>query len=104
MARIEDYVAQVPDERLRNALAEEVRALKRTKKFGLVFEEHLPELGWLPSLSVKMGDTVGKRREPGSETWRVKAIRKGIATLENGGNGEEGSVGQETEARIDDLV
>ena len=44
MAKIEDLILQVPDDRLRKALAGEVKALKRTKKFGLVFEEHLPEV------------------------------------------------------------
>lgn len=43
MAKIEDLIVQIPDERLRKAIAGEVKALKKTKKFGLVFEEHLPE-------------------------------------------------------------
>jgi hypothetical protein len=43
MAKIEDLVAQIPDERLKKAIGAEVRELKKNKKFGLVFEEHLPE-------------------------------------------------------------
>ncbi|NJM42031.1 MAG: hypothetical protein HC853_15415 [Anaerolineae bacterium] len=43
MAKIEDLIAQIPDLKLRQALADEVKTLKKTKKFGLVFEEHLPE-------------------------------------------------------------
>jgi adenine-specific DNA-methyltransferase len=31
---------------------------------------------------VKEGELVGKKRESGNEIWRVKSIRKGIATLE----------------------
>lgn len=50
MAKIEDFIAQIPDERLRKAIAAEVRELKKTKKFGLVFEEHLPETVRLPNL------------------------------------------------------
>ena len=52
MAKIEDLIAQIPDERLRKRIAAEVKALKKTKKFGLVFEEHLPETVRLPRLPV----------------------------------------------------
>lgn len=82
MAKIEDLIAQIPDERLKKAVAAEVRELKKNKKFGLVFEEHLPETVRLPKLPVKEGELVAKKRESGNELWRVKSIRKGIATLE----------------------
>ncbi|MEQ1828152.1 MAG: DNA methyltransferase [Pirellula sp.] len=88
MAKIEDLIAQIHDEKLRNAIATEVRELKKTKKFGLVFEEHLPETVRIPNLPVKVGETVAKRHESGNETWRVKSIRKGIATLEQTGRGQ----------------
>ncbi len=55
MAKIEDLILQVPDDRLRKALAGEVKALKRTKKFGLVFEQHLPKTLRLPLLPVREG-------------------------------------------------
>src|ERR1017187_1400175 len=82
MARIEDLVAQTPDERLKKAIGAEVRELKKSKKFGLVFEEHLPETVRLPKLPVKEGETVAKRRESGNDIWRVRSIRKDVATLE----------------------
>ncbi len=82
MAKIEDLIAQIPDERLRKGIAAEVKALKKTKKFGLVFEEHLPETVRLPKLPVKEGELVAKKRESGNELWRVKSIRRGIAKLE----------------------
>ena len=82
MAKIEDLIAQIPDERLKKAIGAEVRELKKNKKFGLVFEEHLPETVRLPKLAVKEGELVAKKRESGNELWRVKFIRKGIATLE----------------------
>jgi adenine-specific DNA-methyltransferase len=82
MAKIEDLVAQIPDERLRKVIAAEVKALKKTKKFGLVFEEHLPETVRLPKLLVKEGELVAKKRESGNDLWRVKTIRKGVASLE----------------------
>ncbi len=82
MARIEDLIAQISDERLRKAVGREVRELKKTKKFGLVFEEHLPETVRLPNLPVKVGELVASKRASGNELWRVKSIRKGIATLQ----------------------
>ncbi|MCM3901525.1 MAG: hypothetical protein ND866_07445 [Pyrinomonadaceae bacterium] len=82
MAKIEDLIAQIPDERLRKAMAGEIKALKKTKKFGLVFEEHLPETVRLPRLPVRDGELVSLKREPGNQLWRVRAIRKGIATCD----------------------
>jgi len=82
MAKIEDLIAQIPDERLKKAIVAEVRELKKNKKFGLVFEEHLPETVRLPKMPVKDGDLVAKKRDAENELWRVKSIRKGIATLE----------------------
>ena len=35
MAKIEDLIAQIPDERLRKGIAAEVKVVKKTKKFGL---------------------------------------------------------------------
>ncbi|MCU0778483.1 MAG: hypothetical protein MUF86_12570 [Akkermansiaceae bacterium] len=81
MAKIEDFIAQIPDERLRKAIAAEVRDLKKNKKFGLVFEEHLPETVRLPNLPVKVGDLVAKKRESGNQIWKVRDIRKGKADL-----------------------
>jgi adenine-specific DNA-methyltransferase len=65
MAKIEDLIAQIPDERLKKAIAGEVKALKKTKKFGLVFEEHLPETVRLPGLPVREGELVALKRESG---------------------------------------
>jgi adenine-specific DNA-methyltransferase len=79
MAKIEDLIAQIPDERLRKGIAAEVKALKRTKRFGLVFEEHLPETVRLPRVTVKLGELVALKRESGNQLWRVKSIHKNIA-------------------------
>lgn len=79
MAKIETLIAQIPDEKLRKAVAAEVKALKKTKQFGLVFEEHLPETVRLPSLEVREGSLVALKREGGDQVWRVKSVRSGIA-------------------------
>lgn len=82
MAKIEDLIGQIPNERLRKAVAGEVKALKKTKKFGLVFEEHLPETVRLPRLPVRKGELVALKSEAGNRLWRVKNITKGTAKCE----------------------
>ena len=91
MAKIEDLITQIPDEKLRNAMGVEVKALKKTKKFGLVFEEHLPETVRLPRVAVREGELVALKREGGSQLWRVKSIVKGIATSDRAVEGYRAS-------------
>ena len=43
MAAINDLIAQIQDAELRNKIEQEVNRMNKQKKFGLVFEEHLPE-------------------------------------------------------------
>jgi adenine-specific DNA-methyltransferase len=58
MAKIEDLIEKIPDERFRKSIAGEIKAPKKAKKFGLVFEEHLPETVRLPRLLVREGELV----------------------------------------------
>lgn len=44
MSAIHDLIAQISDPRLRERLAAKWARAFREKKFGLVFENHLPEL------------------------------------------------------------
>ena len=80
MAAIHDLLAQVQDEALRNRLEQEINRLTKTKKFGLVFEEHLPECTPLYDISVKRGSTVAKKTGAVSEMYEVYSIKDGIAT------------------------
>ncbi|MBR1548374.1 MAG: hypothetical protein IJ637_06585, partial [Prevotella sp.] len=43
MSAINDLIAQIEDEGLRQRIDTEVKRLLKQKKFGLVFEEHQPE-------------------------------------------------------------
>jgi len=63
MARLEDLINDIADPSLRNQIALEVGKLKARKKFGLVFEEHLPEVVQLPGLPVKPRARVAKRND-----------------------------------------
>jgi adenine-specific DNA-methyltransferase len=104
MAKIEDLIAQIPDERLRKGIASEVKALKKSKKFGLVFEEHLPETVRLPRLSVKPGDLVALKQESGNQLWRVTRIKKGIATCDRAVEGYSVDKDANREFPVADLV
>lgn len=104
MAKIEDLIAQIPVERLRKDIASEVKALKKSKKFGLVFEEHLPETVRLPRLPVKPGDLVALKRESGNQLWRVTSIKKGIATCDRAVEGYPEAKDANREFPVADLV
>ena len=104
MAKIEDLIAQIPDERLRRGIAAEVKALKKTKKFGLVFEEHLPETVRLPRLPVKPGDLVAFKRESGNQHWRVRSTKKNIALCDRAVEGYQDPKDTNREFPVSDLV
>ena len=44
MAAINDLIARIQDPELRLHVAKEVKELTKHKKFGLVFENHVPEM------------------------------------------------------------
>ena len=79
MAAIHDLLEQVQDEALRARLEQEINRLSKTKKFGLVFEEHLPECTPLYDIPVKRGSTVAKKTGVVSEMYEVNSIKDGIA-------------------------
>ena len=77
MARLEDLIKDIADLSLRNQIAAEVGKLKARKKFGLVFEQHLPEVVQLPGLAVKPGARVAKRNDKVSGFFLVTAAING---------------------------
>lgn len=58
MAAINDLISQIQDETLRNRIQEEVSKMAKQKKFGLVFEEHMPENTPLYDMPIKKGSNV----------------------------------------------
>ena len=77
MVKIEDLVAQISDERLQKVITAEVKALKKTKKFGIVFWEHLRETVLLPRLPGRMEDLVVVRNVGDRRQSRRACRRKG---------------------------
>lgn len=80
MSAIHDLISQIGDPRLRERLAAEWKAASTGKKFGLVFEEHLPELLPLPKARPRRGDLVCRRQGTLTDVWQVKSIRDGVVT------------------------
>lgn len=82
MAKIEDLIDEIPDERLRAELASEVKGIKETKRFGLVFEKHIPETVSLLGMPVRPGSIVQNRTTPQDTTeFEVLVVNDGKATL-----------------------
>ena len=61
MAAIHELLSRVEDEELRARLEQEIDRMTKHKKFGLVFEEHIPECTPLYDIPVKRGSTVAKK-------------------------------------------
>jgi adenine-specific DNA-methyltransferase len=77
MARLEDLIKDIADPRLRDEIAGAVAKLKTKTKFGLVFEEHLPEVAYLPNVAVNPGARVVKRRAEAAGLFVVNAAVNG---------------------------
>jgi adenine-specific DNA-methyltransferase len=58
MAKLDDLIKQVKDQRLRSQLKDAAMKLQERKRFGLVFEEHIPETTLLLDYPIKEGANV----------------------------------------------
>lgn len=74
MAAINDLIAQIENPELRARIQAEVDRVNKQKKFGLVFEEHLPECTPLYDIPVKRGALVALKTGKVSEVYRVLKI------------------------------
>lgn len=88
MALIEDLVSEVADPDLRMQLQAAVRALKSHKRFGLVFEDHIPEMAIIPDAPISAGDIVIDRTLLESEMYRVTNLTSRAADVEPLGGSE----------------
>lgn len=79
MSAMTDLIAQIEDPRLRERLRQEWAAATKEKKFGLVFDPHLPELLPLPGVRPRRGDLVARRAGPLTDLYRVRRLREEIA-------------------------
>ena len=95
MARIEDEIDKIVDPVLRATLIDEVKKLKTDKRFGLVFEEHLPELVPIYGAKIKCRSLVARRGRTFTETFKVVRVHEGIAEVEKSNGSRESIAVQE---------
>ena len=79
MAALDDLISQIPDESLRERIRAEMKRTNRQKKFGLVFEEHLPEATPLYDIPVKRGSVVATKDGQVTDIYYVEKIEDGQA-------------------------
>lgn len=91
MARLDDLISQIADKQLRQRLEAALSDMKRRQRFGLVFEEHIPETTSLLRFPVSVGATVQRASDiRGEQLYLVKQLSsRGSALLEPAGGGPE---------------
>lgn len=98
MAAINDLVRQIADPDLRDRIQKEVDKLSKQKKFGLVFEEHLPECTPLYDIPVKPGAKVALKAGSVDDFLRVLSLKDRKAVCLKRGETEA------VELPVEDLV
>ena len=71
MALLQDLIRQINDPTLRDRILQETDKLMKQKKFGLVFEEHLPECTPLHDVPIRVGSTVALKTGYVSDIYMV---------------------------------
>ena len=83
MAILDELVTQIENPDLRARIAAEVEKLAKQKKFGLVFEEHLPECTPLWDIPVKAGRKAALKTGHVNDFYTVLKIEDDVATCLN---------------------
>ena len=80
MAAIDDLINQISDKSLRERIRKEAKHLQKNKKFGLVYEEHVPEYTKLYGTAIAKGSKVALKDKNKSGIYIVKKIVNEVAT------------------------
>ena len=80
MAELHELIEKIENPELRAQIQAAADRLTKQKKFGLVFEEHLPECTPLYDIPVRKGAKVSVRNGKANETYTVLKIENGLAT------------------------
>lgn len=83
MTVLDELVTQIENPDLRARIAAEVEKLAKQKKFGLVFEEHLPECTPLWEIPVRKGSKAAWKAGQVSDFYTVLEIEDGVAACLN---------------------
>ena len=82
MALLHDLVNQIEDRTLRERIMSELDKLSRQKKFGLVFEEHLPECTPLYDVEIRKDSKVALKTGQVSDIYIVRSLEGDKAVCE----------------------
>ena len=80
MSALKDLINQIENSELRGRVQQEVDRLLGQKKFGIVFEDHLPESVQLPEAPIRCGSRVALRTASPSDAMIVTSIDGDRAT------------------------
>ena len=83
MAVLNDLIAQIDNPEHRDRIQREFDRINKQKKFGLVFEEHLPECTPLYDIPVKVGGLVAKKAGQVNDVFKVLSIKGCVAECLN---------------------
>lgn len=83
MALLQDLIKQIDDPTLRQRILTEVGKLTKQKKFGLVYEEHLPECTPLYDVEIKQDSKVALKNGQVSDIYIVRSINGDKAVCEH---------------------
>ena len=89
MAILDDLIAQICDTELRDRISKEVGKLTSKKKFGLVYEEHIPECTPLYDVPIKKGSTVSLKNQKINDLYIVKSVSSDEVVAIHRVNGDE---------------
>ena len=98
MAEINELISKIENPELRAQIQAAANKLAKQKKFGLVFEEHLPECTPLYDIPVRKGTNVALKAGKVSDYYTVVEIDDGMALCVNKNKNEM------KEFPVDDLV
>ena len=83
MALLQDLIKQIDDPTLRQRILTEFGKLTKQKKFGLVYEEHLPECTPLYDVEIKQDSKVALKNGQVSDIYIVRSIDGAKAVCEH---------------------
>jgi adenine-specific DNA-methyltransferase len=98
--RIRALLERINEPALRSELQSEIDRLLETKQFGLVFEEHTPEVLPLPRVAPRIGARVAIKGHNYGRTWLIEQIVEGQAYLTRGHEAER----EEQWRSVEDLI
>lgn len=98
--KLQELLNEIRDPKLKQRLTGSFEELRKTKKFGLVFEEHLPELLPIYSAKIRRHSRVARKTGLLTETFAVEEILNDVATIRP----EQSEGGGPQNVPLDELV